>query len=145
MMLPMVTGNRFENQNARQVNRSRFGIDSATDAVKAGSNIFIASAYGMKYILAMLCSKPAATNAVIGKIIAAILSSVLRALKVNQTARHTNPLQRMPSATACKKSRSDLAAPIRNAVTPTEFPPKVYCFVKNIRITVPMAPTKLPA
>ena len=34
----------------------------------------------MKYMLAMLCSKPAATKAVIGKMIARILSVVVRAL-----------------------------------------------------------------
>ena len=54
----------------------------------------------MKYMFAMLCSNPAATNAAMGKIMARILSVVLRALYVNQTARQTNALQRIPSAIA---------------------------------------------
>jgi len=41
---------------------------------------------GMKYILATLCSKPAATNADIGKITAKILSTTLPAI-ANQTAK----------------------------------------------------------
>jgi len=57
----------------------------------------------MKYILATLCSKPAATKAVMGKMIDRILSVVLRALKVNQTARHTSALHRIPSTSAWTK------------------------------------------
>jgi hypothetical protein len=37
-----------------------------------------------------------------GNMIATILSSVVRALNVSQTAMHTNALHKMPRATACK-------------------------------------------
>jgi hypothetical protein len=53
---------------------------------------------GMKYIFAIECSHPDATNAVIGGMIATILSVVVRALKHNQTARHTRALQKTPRA-----------------------------------------------
>ncbi len=59
---------------------------------------------GMKYMLAMLCSNPAATKAAIGGIMLKILSVVLRALKHNQTARQTRALQKMPRTKACTKS-----------------------------------------
>jgi len=62
------------------------------------------SPIGMKYILATLCSKPAATKAVIGNRIARILSVVERALKVSHTARQTRALHIMPRATACSGS-----------------------------------------
>ena len=54
----------------------------------------------MKYMFAMLCSKPTATNAAIGGTIARIRSVVLRAENVSQTAMQTSALQRIPSARA---------------------------------------------
>ena len=43
----------------------------------------------MKYILATECSKPQATKAVIGKMIANILSPEVRQLKVSQTGQNS--------------------------------------------------------
>ena len=57
-------------------------------------------AEGIKYMFAIECSKPTATKAVIGGIIARILSVVVRALKLNQTARQTRALQKTPSMKA---------------------------------------------
>ncbi len=92
-----MTGTKFLRMNVVQVNS-----DSSRPAARAnvGSNCLIINPIGMKYMLAMLCSNPAATNAVIGKMIAAILSTVLRALKVSQTARQTRVLQRIPRVRA---------------------------------------------
>src|SRR6185369_12500641 len=100
MILPIVTGNRLFNQNADQVNLSRLGTLSPTLLTNAGSYSLINKAYGTKYMFAILCSKPAATKAVIGNTIAMILSTVLRALYVNQTARQTSPLHKIPRAMA---------------------------------------------
>ena len=38
----------------------------------------------------------------------------------------------------------DNRTPIFNAAMPTALAPKVYCRLSNIKITVPMAPTKFP-
>ena len=54
-------------------------------------------------MLAMLCSNPAATNAVIGGRIARIRSVVVRAEKQSQTAMQTRALQKIPSRTAWRK------------------------------------------
>ena len=50
----------------------------------------------MKNMLATLCSKPAATNAEIGKTIAATLSITDRLAAASQTARQTKAFARMP-------------------------------------------------
>ena len=81
----------------------------------------------MKYMLATLCSKPAATKAAIGGTTARILSAVVRALYVSQTARQTSALQSAPSRIARPKSRSVLAVAIASACSPTAPPPSSYC------------------
>ena len=73
----------------------------------------------MKYMLAMLCSKLAATKAVIGGMMARILSVVVRALKHSQTAMHTSVLHRMPAARAGTKASPVLASPIERMFNPT--------------------------
>ena len=50
----------------------------------------------MKYMFATECSKPSATNAAIGGMIARILSAVVWAPYVSHTAKHTRALQRSP-------------------------------------------------
>src|SRR3990172_5820262 len=89
----------------------------------AGAPALMNSPAGMKYILAMLCSNPAATNAEMGGMMARIRSVVVRALKVSQTARHTRALHRIPSATAGMNDNPDLAFAVASAAAPTNpFP-----------------------
>jgi len=72
----------------------------------------------MKNMLAMLCSNPAATNAEIGKTIAATLSITERPAAASQTARQTSALARMPRARTTKKGNEVLTAAVESAVTP---------------------------
>ena len=53
-------------------------------------------ASGMRYMLAMLCLKPAATNAVTGSTMATILSVTLRPAIAIQTAMQTSTLDNTP-------------------------------------------------
>ena len=65
------------------------------------------------------CSNPHATNAVIGKTVARILSVTLRAPMHSQTARQTSTLQRTPRTKAETGSRAILLRAIRTIVSPT--------------------------
>ena len=77
MMLPIVTGTRLEARKWPHVTFERSGVFcEATKAVSLLTKI----PNGMKNMFATLCSKPAATKAVIGGMIARILSAVVRAL-----------------------------------------------------------------
>ncbi len=64
------------------------------------------------YILAMLCSKPAATNADIGKTIATTLSMTLRPANAIHTAMQTKTLHRTPLKKAVQNGMVHLAAAI---------------------------------
>lgn len=77
MMFPRVTGKRFFKRKVFQVKwvRSRF-----IEATNGASNTFRSNPNGMMYMLATLCSNPAAIKKVIGKIITRILSVVECAL-----------------------------------------------------------------
>ena len=90
MMLPRVTGTRFLRKKLGQV---RAGKSAAVLPIAAqndaGAPVLMSRPIGMKYILAILCSNPAATNAATGGIMARMRSVVVRALKVSQTARQT--------------------------------------------------------
>ena len=99
---------------------------------------------GMKYMFATLCSKPAATNALIGNRIAKILSVVVRAEYVSHTARQTRPLHKMPRTIAYTKSRFALADAMFRMFKPIAPEPNVYCRERNISSAVAMDPTKLP-
>ncbi len=61
-MFPMVTGIRFLRKNPPQL---RFA--KSRPALVATNVVFKKMPIGMKYILAMLCSNPEATKAIIGK------------------------------------------------------------------------------
>src|SRR3989338_7131444 len=92
MIFPRVTGNRLLSRNDPVLRLSIFKLPLASTSAccrRAGS-FLTASPAGMKYILAIQCSKPRATNAVIGKRIASILSVTERPLKHSQTARQTS-------------------------------------------------------
>ena len=55
---------------------------------------------GMKYMFATQCSKPAATKALTGRMMARILSVTLRAPSASHTARQTSTLHRIPRKNA---------------------------------------------
>src|SRR3990172_1662459 len=93
MMLPRVTGNRLA-KNPLQ--------ESCSEPLTTIWS-FKRIPKGMKYMLAMLCSKPAATKAEIGKTTARILSATLRPARASQTARQTRMLQRIPLKKASQK------------------------------------------
>src|SRR5207344_2894679 len=139
---PIVTGSRLSRRNPSHVRLVSWGRPDVF-WIQA-SSVLIRSASGMKYMFATECSNPSATNAAIGGTTARILSVVVWAPYVSQTARQTSALQSAPSAIACPKPRFVLLAPIVSAVTPTEPPPKVYSLARKTRIAVPTAPTKLP-
>ena len=67
---------------------------------------------GTKYMFTTQCSKPEATKAVIGKTKARILSTVLRALKLSQTARITGILHRIPRKNEIWKQKPQLVVKI---------------------------------
>jgi len=137
----MVTGSRLLMKNALHVRPER---SSPVLAAKAGSKSLITKPMGTKYIFATLCSNPAATKAVMGKIIAAILSTVLRALNVSQTARQTRILQSTPRARACQKPNPTLALAMLRAVVPIPpFEPR-YCLLAKSKPTIASDPTKFP-
>ncbi len=73
----MVTGIRLSTTKDPHV---RPASSNPEAAAKVGSKVLMRSPTGMKYMLATECSNPAATKAVMGKMMAAILSTVLRAL-----------------------------------------------------------------
>src|SRR3989338_11408027 len=66
----------------------------------------------MKYMLAILCSKPAATNAETGKTIASTLSTTLRPASAIHNARHTRMLHSTPLKNADQKESAHFAAAI---------------------------------
>ena len=69
-------------------------------------------------MLAIECSKPAATNAVIGIRIATNLSTTLRPASVIQTAMHTRTLHITPRNNAVQNGSDDFAAAICRYVLP---------------------------
>jgi len=120
-MFPKVTGIKFLTRKPATVKLPSI-IDCPAipwAAARTSSCPFNANPIGMKYMFATLCSKPDATNAVIGKITARILSIVLRPLKASQIARQTRTLQRMPLKNASRKGIFTLALAISRALPPT--------------------------
>jgi len=76
----------------------------------------------MKNMLATLCSKPIATKAEMGKIIASILPVVSLAEFASQTARQTSQLQSMPLMRASMKLIPTLLEDICSTRTATSPP-----------------------
>ena len=95
-------------------------------------------------MLATECSNPPATNAVVGKTVARILSVTLRAPMHNQTARQTSTLQRTPRARAETGSSAILLRAIWTIVSPTAPLLMVCTPASHTKPAVPTAPTKLP-
>ena len=78
---------------------------------------------GKKNQLAMECSKPIATNAVIGKRIAKILPDTLRAPIASQIARQTSTLHRTQRVNASDRDRATLVWAMFTKVCPTALSP----------------------
>ena len=89
--LPKMTGHRFEKKPDQEIS-SVPGNDS---------KYFKNNPIGMMYILAILCSKPAATNALTGNKITIILSITLRPACAIHTAKQTSTLHIKPLKKAC--------------------------------------------
>ena len=98
----------------------------------------------MKNMFAMLCSKPAATNAEIGKTIAAILSKTVRPPVASQTARQTSAFARIPRPKTAMKDRSVFAAAVDRAVTPTAASPSRHHSASVTMTTSERAPRAFP-
>lgn len=107
---------------------------------------------GSKYQLAMLCSKPEATNAIIGKKQERIFPVVVSAETANHTAKQTNQLQRIPLQKAMihpegkSNPRSAFASDIDTPTLPKEvkFPELPYRPEKNIKRTSKSEPITFP-
>ena len=89
-------------------------------------------------------SNPRATNAVIGNIMAKILSVTDRPLKQSQTAKQTSILQRIPLENACQNARFTLLFAIISAFTPMVESAEVHCLLSQIKNTMANEPTRLP-
>ena len=144
MMLPSVTGTRFATMKSAQV-RLASSSEARPLASTAASSSLSSKPIGMKYMLAMLCSKPAATKAVIGKTIATALPAALLAARLSQTARVTRTLQRIPRATAWTKPYESFVLAMRRAAPPTSLFPRSQLPATKTSSAVATAPTKLPA
>ena len=95
-------------------------------------------------MLAMLCSNPHATKAVMGNTTAAMRSVVERAEKLSQIARHTSRLAKMPSITAGPNDSVLLVVAMASMRSPTAPLPCRYCPEANTAAAMARAPTKLP-
>ncbi|AJR05443.1 hypothetical protein H744_1c0418 [Photobacterium gaetbulicola Gung47] len=116
--------------------------ESATSTVPESLS---SMASGMKYILAILCSKPAATNAEIGNTIATALSITLRPANAIQTAMHTSTLHNKPRKKAVQNGNSHFAAAILAYMAAMAPSFMVVWPERNTRTANPTAPTKLAA
>ena len=102
-------------------------------------------AIGIRYMLATECSKPSATNADIGKMIASTLPGTSWAAKHSHTARHTRTLHRMPRKNASVTPSATLACAIAIAVSATAPPPSPSVPDQHTMSAVPSAPTRFAA
>ena len=100
-------------------------------------------ASGMKYMLAMLCSKPAAMKAEIGNTMAMNLSVTLRPAYAIHTAMHTSTLHSMPRKKASISGIDTLAAAIFTACCATPPPFMPMWPERNTSAASPQAPMKL--
>lgn len=76
----------------------------------------------MKYMLATLCSKPIATNAMMGKNIAKIFPIVCRAASAIHTARQTSQLHPIARISASLNDNDTLPQAMLTALTPKAPP-----------------------
>src|SRR5258706_8042113 len=144
-MLPSVTGARLFNKKRdhvmpRYVSAVVFVARQNASCANSRSN----SPTGTKYMLAMLCSKPIATNAATGGTMAITLSVTDRADIDSHTARHTSALARMPETNAAGMARWVLVVAMSRARRPTEPSPASILRDSTTSIAVAHAPTMLP-
>ncbi len=127
MIFPIVTGSKLPMSKFCTVKCGKSaGVFWIISKNLLPAPYFTQSAIGRKYMLAILCSNPAATKAVIGGMIAIILSVVDRALYVNHTAMQTAALHMIPNMIAWRNPRLVLASPIFNMFKPmAPWPDKI--------------------
>jgi hypothetical protein len=117
--------------------------DQVTGCAAAGSCTSMAS--GNRYMLAMLCSNPAATKAAMGKTTATALSTTLRPAIAIQTAMQTSTLHRIPRANASSGGSDCFASAMRTTVRAIAPPFIAVWPLAYTRRASPAAPTKLAA
>ena len=106
-MLPIVTGSKLCTKNECHESVDNWSAVRPERATTCGTD-FIKIPLGMKYIFAILCSYPDATNVAIGNKIAKILPITLFELVAIQTAKQTNQLHKMPRHSASVNDRLTL-------------------------------------
>ncbi|MNT55192.1 hypothetical protein D3C72_1924110 [compost metagenome] len=94
--------------------------------------------------MAIECSKPRLTKAVMGNRMASKRSVRLWPPIASHTARHTSTLHRMPRAKAAPSVSSVLLRAIPSAVSPTAPPARVALSAHSTSSTVPRQPMTLP-
>ena len=99
---------------------------------------------GIKYIFAMLCSKPEITKSPMQNQIAKILLTVSRAPVDIHTARHTSQLHKIPRTNACPKLSCTLACAVLITDAPKRPLPVSQSPVLFISATTSSAPRKFP-
>ena len=116
-ILPRVTGRRLPKRNdfiLRLASWSALKPEAAAIAGVAFKN----KPLEIKYIFAILCSYPDATNVVIGKKIAKILPITWREDEAIQIARQTSQLQRIPLVKASTNVRLTFVYAVVRPSTP---------------------------
>lgn len=98
-MLPKVTGIKFPKMQVFKFNTESWSAVKPDAATTAGV-CFKNKPLVKKYIFAILCSYPEATNVIIGKNIAKILPITCLDDEAIQIARHTNQLHKIPLVNA---------------------------------------------
>src|ERR1700761_4046545 len=117
--LPIVTGMRLLTRKFHQVSSGKSAGALPMEVQKeVGAPVLIKRPIGMKYALAMQCSKPAAAKAVIGGMIVKTRSTVVRAAKHIQTVRQTSALHMIPRVNAGINASYAFAFAVVNAVSP---------------------------
>ena len=123
MIFPRVTGMRFlikKFLTVRLLNNTSLSVKIVVADNTVGL-FFSKIPSGIKYILAIECSKPQATNALTGNTMANILSTTFLPEKQSQTARHTRALQSIPLTNASIKPKLTFALAIKTALAPTKY------------------------
>src|SRR4051794_39227129 len=99
-ILPRVTGIRLRPKAGHVSEASAAPCVPSVDQNSCGANCFTNNPNDTKYMLAIECSKPAATKAEIGSSTTTTLSVVVRAANETQTARQTSRLHSTPRKNA---------------------------------------------
>jgi len=98
MILPKVTGTKLHMKPAK------FKLVKSIELLtnfKISWSVFASIPAGIKYMFATECSKPRVTKAVIGTIMAKILSVTVWQAKHNHTAKQIRVLHKIPEVKAC--------------------------------------------